>query len=100
MKNDKKYNIGVLIGGVHTYFPKEHIRGISDAAKEFDANVYFFLGTQTKNFFEDMLDEIHNVIRCCEVTLDNLWNLCPNLVVNIQNSLIQETFLNHGLEAI
>ena len=59
MKNDKKYNIGVLIGGVHTYFPKEHIRGISDAAKEFDANVYFFLGTQTKDFFEDMLGGTH-----------------------------------------
>ena len=59
MKNDKKYNIGVLIGGVHTYFPREHIRGISDAAKEFDANVYFFLGTQTKDFFEDMLGGTH-----------------------------------------
>lgn len=59
MKKHKKYNIGVLIGGVHTYFPKEHIRGIADAAKEFDANVCFFLGTQTKDFFEDMLGGSH-----------------------------------------
>ena len=34
MKNKEKYTLGVLIGGVHTYFPKEHIKGISEAAKE------------------------------------------------------------------
>lgn len=55
MKNKEKYTLGVLIGGVHTYFPKEHIKGISEAAKEMDVNVCFFLGTQTKDFFEDVL---------------------------------------------
>ena len=30
MEEKKRYNLGVLIGGVHTYFPKEHIKGISE----------------------------------------------------------------------
>lgn len=57
MNEKKRYSIGVLIGGVHTYFPKEIIRGIQEASKELDANVYFFLGTQTKGFFQDILGE-------------------------------------------
>ena len=32
-------------------FPKEHIKGISEAAAELDVNVCFFLGTRTKDFF-------------------------------------------------
>ena len=55
----KRYNVGILIGGVHTYFPKEHISGIATAAKELDINVCFFLGTQTQDFFEDMLGGTH-----------------------------------------
>ena len=55
MEEKKRYNLGILIGGVHTYFPKEHIKGISEAAKELDVNVCFFLGTRTKDFFEDVL---------------------------------------------
>ena len=51
MKKSDRYNIGILIGGVHTYFPKEHIRGITEAARELNVNVCFFLGTQTKDFF-------------------------------------------------
>ena len=47
MEEKKRYNLGVLIGGVHTYFPKEHIKGISEAAAELDVNVCFFLGTRT-----------------------------------------------------
>ena len=35
--------------------PKEHIKGISEAAAELDVNVCFFLGTRTKDFFEDIL---------------------------------------------
>ena len=42
MEKKKRYNLGILIGGVHTYFPKEHIKGIAEAAKELDANVCFF----------------------------------------------------------
>ena len=59
MSRNKRYNIGILIGGVHTYFPKEHMKGIADAAKELDVNICFFLGTQTKDFFEDMLGGTH-----------------------------------------
>ena len=55
MEEKKRYNLGILIGGVHTYFPKEHIKGISEAASELDVNVCFFLGTRTKDFFEDVL---------------------------------------------
>ena len=55
MENNKRYTVGVLIGGVHTYFPKEIINGIIIAAKELDINVCFFLGTQTKGFFQDVL---------------------------------------------
>ena len=36
MKEHKRYNIGILIGGVHTYFPKEHILGIAEAAEEIE----------------------------------------------------------------
>lgn len=57
MGEKKRYTIGVLIGGVHTYFPKEHMRGIIDAARKLDVNVCFFLGTQTRSFFEDILGE-------------------------------------------
>lgn len=59
MKKSDRYNIGILIGGVHTYFPKEHIRGITEAARELNVNVCFFLGTQTKDFFEDLLGGTH-----------------------------------------
>ena len=59
MNKHKRYNVGILIGGVHTYFPKEHISGIATAAKELDINVCFFLGTQTQDFFEDMLGGTH-----------------------------------------
>lgn len=52
MEEKKRYNLGVLIGGVHTYFPKEHIKGISEAASELDVNVCFFLGTRTKDFLK------------------------------------------------
>ena len=38
-KNKEKYTLGVLVGGVHTYFPKEHIKGISEAAKEMDVKI-------------------------------------------------------------
>ena len=42
MKKSDRYNIGILIGGVHTYFPKEHIRGITEAARELNVKCVFF----------------------------------------------------------
>lgn len=57
MDRMKRYTISVLIGGVHTYHPRRIMAGIQDAAKEFDVDVYFFLGTNTKKFFEHMIGE-------------------------------------------
>ena len=34
MENSMRTSLGVLIGGVHTYFPKEIIRGISKEAEK------------------------------------------------------------------
>ena len=51
MEEKKRYNLGVLIGGVHTYFPKEHIKGISEAAAELDVNVCFFPGNPDEGLF-------------------------------------------------
>ena len=34
MENSMQTSLGVLIGGVHTYFPKEIIRGISKEAEK------------------------------------------------------------------
>ncbi|CIV82476.1 Uncharacterised protein [Streptococcus pneumoniae] len=36
-----------------------------------------------EHFLKDVFKEIDDIIRCCKVTLDNLRNLRPNLVVNI-----------------
>ena len=54
MEEKKRYNLGVLIGGVHTYFPKEHIKGISEAASELDVNVCFFWEPGRRTFFLKM----------------------------------------------
>ncbi len=52
MEEKKRYNLGVLIGGVHTYFPKEHIKGISEAAAELDVNVCFFWEPGRRTFLK------------------------------------------------
>ena len=78
MNKHKRYNVGILIGGVHTYFPKEHISGIATAAKELDINVCFFLGTQTQDFFEDMLGGTHKdslIISSIPSTITVLWEV-------------------------
>ncbi len=55
MTKKRRYSIGVLIGGVHTNFPKEIIKGVILASIELDVDVYFYLGTQTKGFFQDVI---------------------------------------------
>lgn len=55
MEMGEQTSLGVLIGGVHTYFPKEIIRGISSEARKENINIYYFLGMQTKSFFKDIL---------------------------------------------
>lgn len=57
MENSGHTSLGVLIGGVHTYFPKEIIRGISREADKENVNVFYFLGMQTKLFLKQVLGE-------------------------------------------
>ena len=46
MSKDKVYNIGVMIGNVHTQHPMELIRGINEAAKTENVNISYFIGAQ------------------------------------------------------
>ena len=55
MSAKKRYNIGVMVGGMHGTFPKQIISGAIAAGGEFDVNICLFLGTQTKGYFQDIL---------------------------------------------
>ena len=59
-ENEKKrINVGVLIGKMNTYHPRELIHGIYSAAKDCDVNVIFMLGaqrTQDDNLFYEFGD--------------------------------------------
>ena len=57
MNDGVRKSLGVLIGGVHTYFPKEIIRGIAKESEKQDMNIYFFLGMQAKVFLKQVLGE-------------------------------------------
>lgn len=46
MSEDKVFQIGVMIGNVHTQHPMELIRGICEAAKTENVNISFFVGAQ------------------------------------------------------
>ena len=46
MNKDKIYQIGVLLGNVHTQHPKELILGIYEAAENENVNVTLFPGAQ------------------------------------------------------
>lgn len=59
MSKKSRYNIGALIGNVHSNHPKELIQGISEAAKALQVNVEFFLGTQNSILYQG--DELSNV---------------------------------------
>ncbi len=48
----KSYNIGVMIGNVHTGHPRELIHGVRQGAKDCNVNATFFLTTQSSTFFE------------------------------------------------
>lgn len=54
MKEEKIYNIGILIGNAHTSHPQELIQGICQGAKEYNCNLLFFLGTQSGVFSQDI----------------------------------------------
>ena len=78
MNKHKRYNVGILIGGVHTYFPKEHISGIATAAKELDINVCFSLVTQTQDsskICSEELTKILLIISSIPSTITVLWEV-------------------------
>ena len=93
MKEHKRYNIGILIGGVHTYFPKEHILGIAEAAEELDVNVCFFLGTQTKDFFEDIPQQFLRLKELAVNTVgvnNSIFDVELNSLLSLYKSLVKE----------
>ena len=62
MDSKKRQSISVKIGGVHSYFPQEMIRGIITRAQQEDINSYFFLRIHTKPFFQSVLGDFSNNI--------------------------------------
>lgn len=58
MNPKKRPAIGVMIGGAHSYFPREMIRGVSEQAQKEDVNVFFFLRIHTKQFFSGILRDL------------------------------------------
>lgn len=53
----RRYTVGVLIGNAHTSHPKGLIKGICERVKGENVKVIFFLGTQTNNFYREMIRE-------------------------------------------
>ena len=53
----RRYTVGVLIGNAHTSHPKGLIKGICERVKGENIKVIFFLGTQTNNFYREMIRE-------------------------------------------
>ena len=62
MDRKKRQSVSVMIGGVHSYFPQEMIRGIIAKAQQEDINTYFFLRIHTKPFFRSVLGDFSNNI--------------------------------------
>lgn len=60
MENEKRKSISVMIGGVHSFFPREMIKGIAQRAAEENLNAYFFLRVHTKPFFRSVLGDFSN----------------------------------------
>ncbi|MGM9604204.1 MAG: hypothetical protein ACI3XG_03995, partial [Faecousia sp.] len=62
MDSKKRQSVSVMIGGVHSPFPQEMIRGIISKAQEEDINSFFFLRIHTKPFFRSVLGDFSNNI--------------------------------------
>lgn len=62
MDGKKRQSVSVMIGGVHSYFPRETIRGIIAKAQQEDVNTFFFLRIHTKPFFQSVLGDYSNNI--------------------------------------
>ena len=53
----KRRSVGIMIGCVHSYFPREMIRGMIARAREEDISTYFFLRIHTRPFFQSILGD-------------------------------------------
>ena len=62
MDNQKRHSVGVMIGGVHSYFTREMIRGMVAQAREEELNAFFFLRIHTKPFFQSVLGDFSSNI--------------------------------------
>lgn len=62
MDNQKRHSVGVMIGGVHSYFTREMIRGMVAQAREEELSVFFFLRIHTKPFFQSILGDFSSNI--------------------------------------
>lgn len=60
MQEKKRHSVSVMIGGGHSYFTRQMIRGIAEKAQEEKVNSYFFLRIHSKPFFRGMLGDISN----------------------------------------
>lgn len=55
MSETDRKTLALLIGGVHTHFPKHVLKGIIQEGKKHNVDILFFLGAQTQKFFSDIL---------------------------------------------
>ena len=62
MDNQKRHSVGVMIGGVHSYFTREMIRGMVSQAREEELSAFFFLRIHTKPFFQSILGDFSSNI--------------------------------------
>ncbi len=62
MDIQKRHSVGIMIGGVHSYFTREMIRGMVAQAKEEELSAFFFLRIHTKPFFQSILGNFSNNI--------------------------------------
>lgn len=62
MDNQKRHSVGVMIGGVHSYFTREMIRGMVAQAREEELSAFFFLRIHTKPFFQSVLGDFSSNI--------------------------------------
>lgn len=62
MDKKNRHSIGIMVGGVHSYFPREMIRGMIARAKEEDISTFFFLRIHTKPFFQSILGDFSSNI--------------------------------------
>lgn len=57
MDSKKRPSISVMIGGVHSYFTQEMIRGIVTRAQQEDINAFYFLRIHSSPFFRSVLGD-------------------------------------------